>query len=162
MCVRAFCFQFLLVADPCRRSSVAFPCSFALREVEAMASMATGSSPTAEGCQGGVAQGAAAVGRQGTSPIPSVSAGGGGCHPNPAGGSPTPKRARMEPMVMPQVIFESFGEQGLHRAMSTLKTQLKTISEYVVAMAGKHNILVDDTASHWRCGKLGSTTSSEP
>ena len=51
-------------------------------------------------------------------------------------------------------VFENFGEIGLHRAMSTMKGQLKNLSDYVTELAAKHNLLVDDTAKSLEVRKV--------
>ena len=124
-----------------------------------MASMAADSDPMAAGGQtAGSSQGGAARVAQGapagTPPAAGAGPRGEGYVPDPQGsgavGSPVMKRARMEAWVMPTVgqfvVQESFTQQGLHRDMATLKTQVHALGEYVVKLADKHNVLMDETA----------------
>ncbi len=63
----------------------------------------------------------------------------------PEGGSPAQKRARMGPLPAPVVVAESCDHQGLHRAMSSMKGEMKVLAAFVQELAAKHNLLLDDT-----------------
>ena len=62
-------------------------------------------------------------------------------------GSPAVKRAKMEPMPLPTVVYESWNHEGLHKEMSKLKCQLSMLTEFVKTLSNKHNILLEDTAT---------------
>ena len=49
-------------------------------------------------------------------------------------------------MAAPTIVYENFNDQGLHREMSKLKCELKSLNEYVCTLAVKHNMLLEDTA----------------